>query len=69
LAKLATSNDTHASGTVRGPFGYVAPEFAKSSRANEKVDVYSYGVILLELLSGRRAVAESLPDKPTTLAG
>lgn len=49
LATLASSNDTHVSGTMRGTFGYVAPKFTKSGRANEEVIVYSYGVILLTL--------------------
>ncbi|KAG0618180.1 hypothetical protein M758_4G044200 [Ceratodon purpureus] len=69
LAKLVTANDTHVSVTVGGTLGYVAPEFAKSGKATEKVDVYSYGVILLELLSGRRAVDESLSDEYANLAG
>ena len=68
LAKLVSPNDTHVTVTVGGTFGYVAPEFAKSGKATEKVDVYSYGVILLELLSGRRAVDESMPDDYTNLA-
>ena len=69
LAKLVTGNDTHVSVTVGGTLGYVAPEFAKSGKATEKVDVYSYGVILLELLSGRRAVDESLSEEYANLAG
>ncbi|KAG0630232.1 hypothetical protein M758_1G163800 [Ceratodon purpureus] len=69
LAKLVNTTDTHVTVTVGGTFGYVAPEFAKSGKATEKVDVYSYGVILLELLSGRRAVDENMPDDYTNLAG
>jgi serine/threonine protein kinase len=68
LAKLVSANETHVTVTVGGTFGYVAPEFAKSGKATEKVDVYSYGVILLELLSGRRAVDECMPDEYTNLA-
>lgn len=69
LAKLVKTTDTHVTVTVGGTFGYVAPEFAKSGRATEKVDVYSYGVILLELLSGRRAVEVSMSNEYTNLAG
>ncbi|XP_024373025.1 receptor-like serine/threonine-protein kinase At1g78530 isoform X1 [Physcomitrium patens] len=69
LAKLVTTTDTHVTLNVGGTFGYVAPEFAKSGRATEKVDSYSYGVILLELLSGRRAVDESLANEYANLAG
>ncbi|CAL4896670.1 unnamed protein product [Urochloa decumbens] len=40
---------------VHGTRGYAAPEWASNIPINEKVDVYSYGVVLLELVSGRRA--------------
>jgi serine/threonine protein kinase len=40
---------------VRGTRGYAAPEWASNIPINEKVDVYSYGVVLLELVTGRRA--------------
>ncbi|WOH11194.1 hypothetical protein DCAR_0830674 [Daucus carota subsp. sativus] len=40
---------------VAGSFGYLAPEYAHSARVNEKIDVYSFGVILLELVTGREA--------------
>jgi hypothetical protein len=40
---------------VRGTRGYAAPEWASNIPINEKVDVYSYGVVLLELVAGRRA--------------
>ncbi|XP_022730020.1 receptor-like protein kinase 5 [Durio zibethinus] len=40
---------------VAGSFGYIAPEYAHTRRINEKIDVYSFGVILLELTTGRKA--------------
>ncbi|XP_062148733.1 receptor-like protein kinase HSL1 [Alnus glutinosa] len=40
---------------VAGSFGYMAPEYARTRRVNEKIDVYSFGVILLELATGRKA--------------
>ncbi|CAI9104752.1 OLC1v1003500C5 [Oldenlandia corymbosa var. corymbosa] len=41
---------------VVGTFGYLAPEYFMYGKVSHKVDVYSYGVVLLELLSGRRAI-------------
>ncbi|KAG0625730.1 hypothetical protein M758_2G076700 [Ceratodon purpureus] len=69
LAKLLNSNDTHATVTVAGTFGYVSPEYAKTGQATEKSDVYSYGVLLLEILSGRRPTDSSISEEHVNLAG
>lgn len=68
LAKLTSDADTHVSTRVMGTFGYIAPEYASSGKLTDKSDVFSFGVVLLELITGRRPVdrtqtfADSLLD-------
>jgi protein brassinosteroid insensitive 1 len=55
MARLMSAMDTHLSvSTLAGTPGYVPPEYYQSFRCTTKGDVYSYGVVLLELLTGKR---------------
>ncbi|XP_078436770.1 receptor-like protein kinase 2 [Wolffia australiana] len=59
LARLLGGSETHATTGVAGTFGYVAPEYALTCRVSDKADVYSYGVVLMELLSDKKALDPS----------
>ncbi|KAJ4727963.1 putative Leucine-rich repeat receptor protein kinase EXS [Melia azedarach] len=59
LARLLGTSETHATTDVAGTFGYVAPEYAMTCRVSDKADVYSYGVVLLELISDKKALDPS----------
>ncbi|XP_043711204.1 probable serine/threonine-protein kinase PBL21 [Telopea speciosissima] len=57
LAKLGPVGDkTHVSTRVMGTHGYCAPEYAMSGKLTLKSDVYGFGVVLLELITGRMAI-------------
>ncbi|XP_072991943.1 LRR receptor-like serine/threonine-protein kinase RPK2 [Typha latifolia] len=59
LARLLGNSETHATTGVAGTFGYVAPEYAMTCRVSDKADVYSYGVVLMELVSDKKALDPS----------
>ncbi|KAM1571180.1 hypothetical protein ACFX10_036102 [Malus domestica] len=53
LAKLYDDEKTHISTRVAGTIGYLAPEYAMFGHLTEKADVFGFGVVVLEILSGR----------------
>ncbi|KAF4363762.1 hypothetical protein CsatB_000159 [Cannabis sativa] len=63
LAKLIPANLTHISTRVAGTVGYLAPEYAIRGQVTRKADIYSFGVLLLEIVSGRSNTNKRLPAK------
>ncbi|KAM3406775.1 hypothetical protein ACQJBY_000688 [Aegilops geniculata] len=62
LAKLGPVGEkTHVSTRVMGTYGYCAPEYIKTGQLTIKTDVYSFGIFLLELITGRKAVDSTKP--------
>nr|ACU18579.1 unknown [Glycine max] len=60
LAKLGpVGENTHVSTRVMGTYGYCAPEYAMTGQLTLKSDVYSLGVVLLEIITGRKAIDNS----------
>nr|XP_016499015.1 PREDICTED: probable receptor-like protein kinase At5g18500 [Nicotiana tabacum] len=56
LSKIISIGHSYASSEVRGTFGYVDPEYQKNRHVNSYGDVYSFGIVLLQLLSGQRVI-------------
>lgn len=56
LARVVDVGDSHVSTMVAGTVGYVAPEYGQTWQATTKGDVYSFGVLAMELATARRAV-------------
>ncbi|XP_052177422.1 probable leucine-rich repeat receptor-like serine/threonine-protein kinase At3g14840 [Diospyros lotus] len=53
LAKLDEEDNTHISTRIAGTYGYMAPEYAMHGYLTDKADVYSFGIVALEIVSGR----------------
>lgn len=60
FAKLIPEGVSHMTTRVKGTLGYLAPEYAMWGKVSESCDVFSYGILLLELITGRKPI-ERLP--------
>ncbi|KAG9156148.1 hypothetical protein Leryth_015557 [Lithospermum erythrorhizon] len=64
LAKQSKEGQSHQTTRVAGTYGYLAPEYALYGQLTEKSDVYSFGIVILEVMSGRRALEASTSAAP-----
>ncbi|CAL8139749.1 unnamed protein product [Prunus armeniaca] len=70
MAKIFEINQTEANtNRVVGTYGYMSPEYARYGHFSEKLDVFSFGVLLLEIVSGKRNAAFYHFEHSPTLAG
>ncbi|GMH00925.1 hypothetical protein Nepgr_002764 [Nepenthes gracilis] len=67
LAKWASTLSHKTCTDVAGTFGYLAPEYFMYGKVTDKVDVYAFGVVLLELLSGRKPINNGHPQGQESL--
>ncbi|XP_065632935.1 probable LRR receptor-like serine/threonine-protein kinase At1g56140 isoform X2 [Quercus suber] len=63
LAKLYDDNKSHISTGIAGTIGYLAPEYAMRGHLTEKTDVFAFGIVALEMVSGRRNSDPSLEEE------
>ncbi|KAH9724143.1 Wall-associated receptor kinase-like 9 [Citrus sinensis] len=68
-SRSVTIDQTHLTTRVLGTFGYLDPEYFRSSQFTEKSDVYSFGVVLVELLTGQKPIRSTDAEEDKSLAG
>nr|KAJ0208743.1 hypothetical protein LSAT_V11C400209090 [Lactuca sativa] len=66
LAKWKT-NDSPIQTRILGTLGYVAPEYAENGMVSVRTDVYAYGITLIQIISGRKAVTSDTQDHHQSL--
>ncbi|XP_020410018.1 protein NSP-INTERACTING KINASE 3 isoform X2 [Prunus persica] len=56
LAKLLDHRESHVTTAVRGTVGHIAPEYLSTGQSSDKTDVFGFGILLLELITGQKAL-------------
>ncbi|KAD3642131.1 hypothetical protein E3N88_31355 [Mikania micrantha] len=67
LAKMASASQSHVTTRVMGTYGYAAPEYVTTGHLYVKSDVYGFGVVLAEMLTGLRALDNGRPPSQRNL--
>ncbi|CAI5506328.1 unnamed protein product [Closterium sp. Naga37s-1] len=68
LAKGADTDQTHVTTRIMGTMGYLDPKYMETGQLTRKSDVYAFGVMLLELLTGKRAMDQTQQGMPPLTA-
>ncbi|KAK4285841.1 hypothetical protein QN277_002481 [Acacia crassicarpa] len=63
LAKLYDEDNTHISTRIAGTRGYIAPEYAMHGYLTKKADIYSFGIVALEIISGKTNTTEQSEEE------